>query len=367
MRKKILFIHPIIAPYRIDFINAFNKEYDISLYLTQNNLCSQSFNIEELYKNELDIEPHYLLKKWKLGRMSFPKGVINSLIKEKPDIVIVNEYKALTILVLLYNYLTFRRYKVVSIVDDSYDMVANGNEFSKVHRFATKVVAPFLDQIINVEPRVADWYQQHYGKGTYFPIIRDEDKIRRRLSEIIPLSEKFVEEYNLEGKKVLLFVGRLVGLKNIPFAIDAFIKCNDTNSVFVIIGDGPLKEELTENYAKYSNILFLGRLEGDNLYAWYNIAQIFTLQSTQEAFGAVTNEALLGGCYALISNVAGSNCLVEEGINGRIIDPYDKELYQEILTVSFSQIEPIVLPLSLRHSNMHERFNDCFNRMIESL
>lgn len=64
---------------------------------------------------------------------------------------------------------------------------------------------------------------------------------------------------------------------------------------------------------------------GHELYAWYNIAQLFVLASWQEAFGAVTNEALQGGCRCLISELAGSQCLIKEGINGCTFNPHDQK------------------------------------------
>ena len=91
-----------------------------------------------------------------------------------------------------------------------------------------------------------------------------------------------------------------------------------------MVGDGPERYSL-ENLTRElnANVIFTGRLEGDALNVWYNIAHVFILASYQEAFGAVTNEALLAGCYALISNKAGSSCLVEEGENGYTFSPMD--------------------------------------------
>lgn len=43
--------------------------------------------------------------------------------------------------------------------------------------------------------------------------------------------------------------------------------------------------------------------------------------SLQEAFGAVTNETLIADSYALVSNKAGSSCLIEEGLNGYTFPP----------------------------------------------
>lgn len=136
---------------------------------------------------------------------------------------------------------------------------------------------------------------------------------KKRLERVLPISQNYVSEYHLEGKKVLLFVGRLVALKNVKFALRAFIKANLDNTIFVIVGDGPEKEKLEKIAAGNPAVIFTGRLEGDELYAWYNVGQVFTLPSYKEPFGAVTNEALVAGCKVLISKDAGSNCLVKDG------------------------------------------------------
>ena len=90
----------------------------------------------------------------------------------------------------------------------------------------------------------------------------------------------------------------------------------------IIIGEGELKIEL-QNFAnqKNVNVSFLGQQNGNSLYAWYYTADVFILPSIIEAFGAVTNEALLFGCNCCISQVAGSSCLINENENGFLIDP----------------------------------------------
>lgn len=100
------------------------------------------------------------------------------------------------------------------------------------------------------------------------------------------------------------------------------------------------------------NIIFTGRLEGDYLYAWYNIAEIFILPSIKEPFGAVTNEALLGGCFSLISDKAGSNCLIKKGINGYVFNHSDYIEFINILKKSTSEIPLRDYPLKLRDSKM---------------
>ena len=137
--------------------------------------------------------------------------------------------------------------------------------------------------------------------------------------------------------------------------------------MFVIVGDGPEKTLLEKLSKDCSNVVFTGRLEGDSLYAWYNIAQIFTLPSRQEPFGAVTNEALVGGCYVLVSKLAGSSCLIKENENGNVINPYNQDDYEMTLCKKFEMIKPLSLPLRLRANLMNVRFRECVENVIARL
>lgn len=152
-------------------------------------------------------------------------------------------------------------------------------------------------------------------------------KMRGKYRDLLPLSCQIEEEYGLRGKKVILFVGRLVGLKNVSTLIRAYVPLKE-KAALVVIGDGECKEELKQLDVQLdANVIFTGRKEGDELMAWYNIADMFVLPSTQEAFGAVTNEALLAGCYSFVSEKAGSSSLIENGVNGHIFNPCrDEEL-----------------------------------------
>ena len=212
-------------------------------------------------------------------------------------------------------------------------MVAEGNDFSRFHRIARRLVAPRLDGLILVEPKVTKWYQEHYGKGICFPIIKPEEKAREEYRRVLPMSREVMKQHGLEGKRVFLFVGRLVALKNVETAIRAFARLNQDENVFVVVGEGPERERL-EALARelQANVLFTGRLEGDALNVWYNIAHVFVLASFLEPFGAVTNEALLAGCYALISNKAGSSSLVVEEVNGYTFSPMEVEELADRMT-----------------------------------
>ena len=364
--KRLLIFHPTIAPYRIDFFNDLYSAFDTRVCLQYWNLRDQTFDYDKIYA-QFAFKPHYLKEIVKIGARSLWGGFWKHLDNFNPDIVLVSEFNVTALMVLAHRFLKRKKYKVISICDDSYNMVAENNDFSRLHRMARRLVVPRLDNLILVEPKVTQWYQEHYNKGICFPIIKPEEKARKEYERVLPISKETVKQYCLKDKKVFLFVGRLVALKNVETIIRAFACLNQEENIFAIVGDGPERENL-ETLAKdlKANVIFTGRLEGEALNMWYNIADAFVLASYQEAFGAVTNEALLAGCYALVSNKAGSACLVEEGVNGYTFSPMNvEELTQKMEKISalLSVKEEIVF----KENMMQISYSHYMNSLIETI
>lgn len=127
---------------------------------------------------------------------------------------------------------------------------------------------------------------------------------------------------------VLLYVGRLVNQKGIPELIAALEKIVDLPWKLLVAGDGPLRNQMVELSAKTelgSRIEMLGYVQQNDLSEVYRRADIFLFPTLNEAWGLVVNEALLSGLYVVGSNRAAA-CLelVEPGLNGEVIDPFDK-------------------------------------------
>lgn len=362
---RLLVFHPTIAPYRIDFFNDLSHAFNTRICLRYRNLQSQKFDYEKIEK-QFEFTPIYL-KEWfrSKGRV-FNKGYWKHLDEFHPDIVLVSEFGIDCLCVLLHRFIKHRNYRVVSICDDSNNMVAENNDFSRVHRMLRHLVVPRLDELILVEPKVTDWYSRRFGKGIFFPIIRNDDEVRAEYARLLPKSRQTAEAYQLFGRKVLLFVGRLVALKNVKTLIKAFARTGGDASL-VIVGDGSERLSL-EALAREENVpvIFLGRLEGDDLWQWYNIASIFCLPSYQEPFGAVTNEALLAGCMGLISSKAGSHCLILEGKNGYTFAPFDTEELAQKLNLLLKHCVPPTFEV-LRPSQMPIRYEDKMKELVHHL
>lgn len=315
-----LYFGVCIAPYRIDFCNYLHDKCNFMIYHQYRDL-NKDYDMNDIYA-KCRFEEKYI-RVDKIFNKRYPIGLKKIIDNNKPHIIIVSEFSLLTILVLFLKFIFSYKFKVISLCDDSYDMIC-GNDFSKTHGIARKIIPYFLDNLILDNKKTVEWYQNQFGKGLYFPIIADEARLREEYKKALPLSNKLNKEFGLVGQKVILFVGRLIPLKNVSTLIHAYSHIKDQVRL-VIIGSGECEEELKLLDKQLdTDIIFTGFKQGEELYAWYNIADVFILPSTQEAFGAVTNEALIAGCFCLISDKAGSNTLIENGYNGYIINPYSE-------------------------------------------
>ena len=134
----------------------------------------------------------------------------------------------------------------------------------------------------------------------------------------------------------------------------------------MIVGDGTERAALEEHAKKMNKeIIFTGRFDGDELYAWYNLASVFILASYLEAFGATTNEALLAGCRMVISEKAGSECLIDS-TNGEKIDPMSVENIAEAIDrqMELTTVPDLKAPRkSLMTVSFEERINNLVNKL----
>lgn len=111
---------------------------------------------------------------------------------------------------------------------------------------------------------------------------------RREATTIYPPVE--VERfYNNAAEGFYLIVSRLVSYKRVDIAVDAFSK---SGKKLIIIGDGPEKNKLKK--VARENIMFLGRLNDDEIAEYYSKCNAFIFPG-EEDFGITPVEAQASG------------------------------------------------------------------------
>ena len=95
---------------------------------------------------------------------------------------------------------------------------------------------------------------------------------------------------DIKDKKIILYVGRFAQVKNLPLLLNAFSMIDKKDVRLVMVGDGPMRddiERIISDLELNGKVILTGALYGDDLYAWYRIADYFVLPSSFEPFGAV--------------------------------------------------------------------------------
>ena len=137
-----------------------------------------------------------------------------------------------------------------------------------------------------------------------------------------PMSEKRVELSIPAGDLVIGTVGRLVQQKDFPcfFEVARRLLAVRQNVSFIIVGDGPLKAELTALAARMGlgeKVKFLGiRQDIEDLYA---VMDLFVLTTRREGMSNVVLEAMASKKVVIASDVEGIREVIHDGEDGFIL------------------------------------------------
>lgn len=369
IKKKLLVFHPALAPYRVDFFNYLFHHFNAVFYFTNMNVPDQKFDQGAL-KQQLNFEPKYLLRGINLNSRSFRLDIFKTIKSEQPDIILSSEYGQTTLSTFLYRILFRKIFKIYTISDDSIDNALNRRGLRSYFRGLT---LKNIDGVILPSGEVCEWHKKHISnslKTLELPIIHDDKIFRKNLKKSKDLVEENVRNYGLNGKKVILFVGRLVEVKNLDFLLKAVaqLKSNDWKLILVGSGDSEKKLNILSSVLKFKGeVIFTGRKEGLELYSWYLTADIFVLPSTYEPFGAVVNEALLAGCDILCSQSAGASSLIDS-TNGEVFNPRNLEDLVQKLNQSLQKVNTTDFDRTeLRRNKMIFSFKEKIETLVKSI
>jgi glycosyltransferase involved in cell wall biosynthesis len=139
-----------------------------------------------------------------------------------------------------------------------------------------------------------------------------------------------------DHRPTILFVGRITVEKNVTQLIDMFPyiaeKIPDVH--LVIVGSGPLDEELRQRAQKFSGITIWGESHGTELLGWFARADVFVNPSVTENFCTTNNEALASGT-PVVAVVAPSTAeQVFPGYNGFLAQPNNpRDFAQKVVAI----------------------------------
>ena len=145
---------------------------------------------------------------------------------------------------------------------------------------------------------------------------------------------KLLGEYPDTGS-LLIYVGRLSAEKQIERIKPVLEKIPDAS--LALVGDGPYRNQL-EKIFENTKTNFVGYLAGEELASAYASGDIFLFPSSTETLGLVLLEAMAAGCPVIGANKGGIPDIINDGINGCLYDPDQKDNGKESLIAATKKI-----------------------------
>jgi len=144
--------------------------------------------------------------------------------------------------------------------------------------------------------------------------------------------ERMLERMGLTGKKIIMYVGRLIEMKGVHHLLKAMpqIVGQVPEAVLLIIGSAhygsnkvtPYVQELYRQAdALRQHVRFIPFVSHDEISSWYRLADVLAVPSNEtEAFGLVNVEAMACGVPVVATRSGGMKEIIEHGSTGYLID-----------------------------------------------
>lgn len=250
------------------------------------------------------VDIYYLPCKGIHQTLSVFKGWQQLLLRLQPDIIQVHDMgilmtylvtrwakkKDLKTILIQGGYETTQK-PVLKQYEKLFNMLLGKNLLSKVAGIGCKTKA------------AAEYLARYTNKATSLTRIGlDESKFHNQNQ-----ATAFKKKNGLEGRKVLLYVGRMESRRNPLFLITLMDLLPD-DYVLLLVGDGPLMPDIK---AKMSNkVVILGKRSQEELPKIYEAADLFLLASNYEIYGMVIMEAMYFGLPVISTATAGADTII---------------------------------------------------------
>ena len=133
-------------------------------------------------------------------------------------------------------------------------------------------------------------------------------------------SERLQElRQRFSGQRVFLYMGRIATEKNVEALLRAWKLVQPSGCKLVVVGDGPMRQSLMQNYGEDAGILWWGHEPEQAVrLALLQLAEVFLLPSLVEGLSLALLEAMASGT-ACVATDAGADGEVLEGGAGIVI------------------------------------------------
>jgi glycosyltransferase involved in cell wall biosynthesis len=145
-------------------------------------------------------------------------------------------------------------------------------------------------------------------------------------------AERLRSKYGLKGCRIILYSGRVQPTKNPEILIESFSKARQEFKDIKLLMIGPIEEKykaslvkLAEKNNSLDDIIFTGIVSKEELYAAYNIADMFVSLGGWEGIPTTMLEAMYFSVPCILYDAGGIKDAIKDGANGFVLDRLDSD------------------------------------------
>ena len=255
------------------------------------------------------------------GYMLLSPGIINRLLRFRPQVVITSGFSIWTLLTIFLKPLG--RWRVVLAWEGSSPSVDFRS--SKTRLLLRRIMAMRADNLITNSQAGKSYLTDCLG------IRRDKIQVQPYMvpdaKTLLSKADCHTENLDLSSARLtFLYVGRIETRKGLHLLLEAckYLKEAGQEFTLTIVGRGPEQAEL-ESYCKEQGLEgylnWVGWVAYDSLGAYFRNADVFVFPSLEDTWGMVVLEAMAFGLPIICSTRAGASEMVTENENGYLFDP----------------------------------------------
>ena len=327
---KALYCNPIFAAYRIPFYMELNRLFNNNFYVLYSKRRYENDIRFQKLKNDIPVkmgqpaipftnEKFYYTK---LVCLSFTQGLIRSIAKIRPDILITEGFGQWTPFVIAYA--TLKRIPIYIGYERTLHTERNNPWIKTLHRKLTDYFVTgyfvngseckkYLQSIGIKENKIFIGGMNADSQGLKESIARISDATKQHLRQKLNL--------NSQGL-TFLFTGMLIERKGLIHLLKVWDEhlIKYPHDHLIIVGTGDKMEEYQKKFTNTS-IHFVGRIEYDRIGIYYNIADIYIIPTLEDNWSLVVPEAMACGLPIACSQYNGCHPELIDNQNGYVFDP----------------------------------------------
>jgi glycosyltransferase involved in cell wall biosynthesis len=201
-----------------------------------------------------------------------------------------------------------------------------GRFWTGFFRLLERLLARITDVLVAVSPEVRDeLVALGVAPASKFRVIRLGIELDNRISPDGTARAETRRVMGVPDDRFLVgWIGRMTGVKRTDVLLKGFRALRDegVDAVLCMVGDGPDRgavEELAGELGIVRDCLFAGYQE--EVGPFFAAFDVFVLPSGNEGTPVTAIEALAGGCPVVATRVGGVPDVVEDGVDGYLIEP----------------------------------------------